>query len=42
MAERFISDPAEIVKLNQKVKVMVTDIDVIRKRIQLSMKDVKE
>ncbi len=42
MADRFISDPAEIVKLNQKVKVMVTDIDVIRKRIQLSMKDVKE
>ena len=42
MADRYISDPAEIVKLNQKVKVMVTDIDIIRKRIQLSMKDVKE
>ena len=38
MADRFVSDPNEIVKLQQKVTVKVTDIDISRKRIQLSMK----
>ena len=40
MADRFISDPNEIVKLHQQVKVRVTEVDVARKRIQLSMKEV--
>ena len=40
LADRFVSDPNEIVKLHQHVKVKVTDIDISRKRIQLSMKDV--
>ena len=40
LADRFVSDPNEIVKLHQHVKVKVTDIDIPRKRIQLSMKDV--
>ncbi|MBA2746542.1 MAG: RNA-binding transcriptional accessory protein [Flavisolibacter sp.] len=39
MANRYIADPNEVVKLNQKVKVMVSEVDVARKRIQLSMKD---
>jgi uncharacterized protein len=38
LADRFVSDPNDIVKLHQHVKVKVTDIP--RKRIQLSMKDV--
>ncbi len=38
MANRYIKDPAEIVKVNQKVKVKVTAIDIDRKRIALSMK----
>lgn len=38
MADRFIKDPNEVVKLNQKVKVKVVEIDMSRKRIQLSMK----
>lgn len=38
MANRFISDPNEVVKVSQKVEVTVTDIDVARKRISLSMK----
>jgi len=42
MADRFIKDPNEIVKLNQKVKAKVVKIDKIRKRIQLSLKDVDE
>ncbi|MES1222600.1 MAG: helix-hairpin-helix domain-containing protein, partial [Bacteroidota bacterium] len=36
---RFISDPNEAVKLNQKVMVTVLEVDVTRKRIALSMKD---
>ncbi len=38
MADRFIRDPKEVVKLNQKVMVEVVDVDVERKRIQLTMK----
>lgn len=38
LAEKFVSDPAEIVKLNQPVKVKILDVDVDRKRINMSMK----
>jgi uncharacterized protein len=38
LADRFVKDPNEIVRLNQKVMVEVVDIDIPRKRIQLSMK----
>jgi protein Tex len=40
MAGKFVRDPGEIVKLNQKVKVRVVEIDKVRSRIQLSIKDV--
>ncbi len=40
MADRFISDPNEIVKLHQHIKVRVKEIDIPRKRIQLSLKGV--
>jgi uncharacterized protein len=39
LADRFIRDPNEIVKLHQHVKVKVIEVDIDRKRIQLSMKD---
>jgi len=39
LANRFVSDPNEIVKLHQHVKVKVLEVDKTRKRIQLSMKD---
>ncbi len=42
MADRFVSNPNEVVKLNQKVKVKIVSVDADRKRIQLSMKDVKQ
>jgi uncharacterized protein len=42
MADRYIKDPGEVVKLHQHVKVKVIDIDLERKRIQLSLKQVKE
>ena len=38
MADRFIKDPNEVVKLNQKVKVRVLEVDERRSRISLSMK----
>jgi len=41
MADRFVRDPNEVVKLNQKVKVRIVDVDKERKRIQLSMKDIE-
>ncbi len=40
MANRFVRDPNEVVKLTQKVRVKVMEVDVARKRISLSMKDV--
>jgi protein Tex len=39
LANQFVSNPNDVVKLNQKVKVKVLEIDVERKRISLSMKD---
>jgi len=38
MANRYISNPIEIVSLHQHVQVKVIDVDVVRKRIQLSLK----
>lgn len=40
LANRFIKNPADVVSLQQKVKVKVTEVDLARKRIQLSMKEV--
>ena len=40
LANRFIKDPNEIVKLHQHVQVKVLEVDAARKRIQLSMKDI--
>lgn len=38
LADRYISDPAQVVKVQQKVQVRVLEVDVDRKRISLSMK----
>jgi uncharacterized protein len=38
LADKFITDPAQIVSVNQKVQVTVTEVDIPRKRIALSMK----
>ena len=38
MADRFVSDPIEIVSIHQHVQVKVQSIDMERKRIQLSLK----
>jgi len=39
LAHKFVKDPNEIVKLNQKVDVKIMEVDISRKRIQLSMID---
>ena len=38
LADKFVSDPAESVKLQQHVKVRVVEVDIPRKRIAFSMK----
>jgi uncharacterized protein len=40
LANKFVKDPNDVIKLSQHVTVKVTDIDIARKRIQLSMKEV--
>lgn len=42
LAEKFISDPAQVVKIYQKVQVKVLDVDLARRRIQLTMKGVEQ
>lgn len=39
LANRFVKDPNEVVKLTQHVRVKVMDVDVQRKRIALSIKE---
>ncbi len=38
LADRFVKNPADVVKVQQKVMVTVMEIDIQRKRIALSMK----
>ena len=42
LAERYISDPTEIVSIHQHVMVRVMNVDTDRKRIQLSMIGVQQ
>lgn len=39
LANRFVADPNEVVKVGQVVQVTVKEIDITRKRISLSMKE---
>ena len=39
LANRYISDPNEAVKLGQKVMATVLEVDITRKRIALSLKE---
>ncbi len=38
LADQYVSDPSEVVKVGQKVQVTVTEVDLARNRIALSMK----
>jgi uncharacterized protein len=39
LANRFVKDPNEVVKLNQQVQVKVLEVDTVRKRVALSIKE---
>jgi len=41
MADRYVDDPSKVVKLHQHVMVRVLNVDLARKRIQLSLKGIK-
>ena len=38
LADRFVKNPADVVKVHQQVTVIVTEVDLARKRIALSMR----
>ncbi|MCU6769381.1 RNA-binding transcriptional accessory protein [Barnesiella propionica] len=40
LSDRFIQDPTEIVSMHQHVTVKVIGIDTVRKRVQLTMKNI--
>ena len=40
LANRYVADPAEVVKLHQHVQVKVVEVDTRRNRISLTMKGV--
>ena len=42
ISHKYITDPNEVLKLNQQVMVKVTEVDAARKRIALSIKQTQE
>jgi uncharacterized protein len=40
LADRYVKDPAEVVKVRQQVQVRVLEVDINRRRISLSLRDV--
>lgn len=42
MAERFVSNPSEVVRVGQKVRVRVIDVDAPRGRVALTLKGVSQ
>lgn len=42
LSDDFVSDPAKVVKVQQRVQVTVLEVDIPRKRISLSMKTQRE
>jgi uncharacterized protein len=42
MADRFVKDPHQVVKVHQQVKVKVLEVDLERKRISLSLREREE
>lgn len=41
LADRFVSDPSTVVSIHQHVKVKVLSVDLVRKRVQLTMKGIQ-
>ena len=42
LSDRFVTDPTQVVRLHQHVRVGVVEVDMRRKRIALSMKNIKQ
>ena len=42
LSDRFVSDPTQVIRLHQHVRVRVIEVDMHRKRIGLSMKNIKQ
>ena len=42
LSDRFVTDPTQVVRLHQHVRVHVVEVDMRRKRIGLSMKNIKQ
>ena len=42
LSDRFVSDPTQVIRLHQHVRVRVVEVDIHRKRIGLSMKNIKQ
>lgn len=42
MAHHYVSDPSEVLKLNQQLMVKVMEVDLVRKRIGLSIRQASE
>ena len=42
LSDRFVTDPTQVIHLHQHVRVRVVEVDMYRKRIGLSMKNIKQ
>ena len=42
LSDRFVTDPTQVIRLHQHVCVRVVEVDMRRKRIALSMKNIKQ
>ena len=42
LSDRFVTDPTQVLRLHQHVRVRVVEVDMRRKRIALSMKNIKQ
>ena len=42
LSDHFVTDPTQVVRLHQHVRVRVVEVDMRRKRIGLSMKNIKQ
>ena len=42
LSDRFVTDPTQVVRLHQHIRVRVVEVDMRRKRIGLSMKNIKQ
>ena len=42
LSDRFVTDPAQVIRLHQHVRVRIVEVDMRRTRIALSMKNIKQ